>query len=138
MVIPNRPISFMPSTMSAGYVSACSSSCACGMTSLSTNERTVARISDCTSVRPAVWARRAITAPFPVATPAPGAGLPVSMTRKPPPCYEGAHAHPDQHRKVLREGRTMTYPQDPNNPYGQQPPSGGYQQPGYGQQYPSG
>ena len=35
----------------------------------------------------------------------------------------------------------MTYPQDPNNPnnpYGQQPPSGGYQQPGYGQQYPSG
>jgi hypothetical protein len=31
----------------------------------------------------------------------------------------------------------MTYPQDPNNPYGQQPPpSGGYQQPGYGQQYP--
>ncbi|WP_410569028.1 DUF4190 domain-containing protein [Amycolatopsis sp. cmx-4-61] len=42
----------------------------------------------------------------------------------------------------------MTYPQDPNNPYGQQPPSGGYQQPGYqqpgygqpgyGQQYPTG
>ncbi|WP_326955851.1 MULTISPECIES: DUF4190 domain-containing protein [unclassified Amycolatopsis] len=41
----------------------------------------------------------------------------------------------------------MTYPQDPNDPYGQQqppsggfqqPPSGGYQQPGYGQQYPSG
>lgn len=32
----------------------------------------------------------------------------------------------------------MTYPQDPNNPYGQQPQSGGYQQPGYGQQYPSG
>ena len=32
----------------------------------------------------------------------------------------------------------MTYPQDPNNPYGQQPPSGGYQQPGYGQQYPGG
>ncbi|MFF1610207.1 DUF4190 domain-containing protein [Amycolatopsis sp. NPDC058278] len=33
----------------------------------------------------------------------------------------------------------MTYPQDPNNPYGRQyPPSGGYQQPGYGQQYPSG
>ncbi|MEV7091332.1 DUF4190 domain-containing protein [Amycolatopsis sp. NPDC051045] len=32
----------------------------------------------------------------------------------------------------------MSYPQDPNNPYGQQPPSGGYQQPGYGQQYPSG
>ncbi|MDX3190576.1 DUF4190 domain-containing protein [Streptomyces sp. MN03-5084-2B] len=31
----------------------------------------------------------------------------------------------------------MTYPQDPNNPYGQQPPpSGGYQQPGYGQPYP--
>jgi hypothetical protein len=31
----------------------------------------------------------------------------------------------------------MSYPQDPNNPYGQQPPpSGGYQQPGYGQQYP--
>ncbi|WP_328444884.1 DUF4190 domain-containing protein [Amycolatopsis sp. NBC_00438] len=41
----------------------------------------------------------------------------------------------------------MTYPQDPNDPYGQQQPqsggfqqpqSGGYQQPGYGQQYPSG
>ncbi|MGW3958792.1 DUF4190 domain-containing protein [Amycolatopsis sp. NPDC005003] len=33
----------------------------------------------------------------------------------------------------------MTYPQDPNNPYGRQPPpSGGYQQPGYGQQYPPG
>ncbi len=41
----------------------------------------------------------------------------------------------------------MTYPQDPNDPYGQQPPpsggfqqpqSGGYQQPGYGQQYPPG
>src|SRR3954451_1831059 len=33
----------------------------------------------------------------------------------------------------------MTYPQDPNNPYGQSPPpSGGYQQPGYGQQYPTG
>ena len=32
----------------------------------------------------------------------------------------------------------MTYPQDPNNPYGQQPPSGGYEQPGYGQQYPTG
>ncbi|MEA5365770.1 DUF4190 domain-containing protein [Amycolatopsis sp., V23-08] len=39
----------------------------------------------------------------------------------------------------------MTYPQDPNDPYGrqqpqsggfQQPQSGGYQQPGYGQQYP--
>jgi hypothetical protein len=36
------------------------------------------------------------------------------------------------------KGENMTYPQDPNNPYGQQPPSGGYQQPGYGQQYPSG
>ncbi|MEV5719554.1 DUF4190 domain-containing protein [Amycolatopsis mediterranei] len=32
----------------------------------------------------------------------------------------------------------MSYPHDPNNPYGQPPPSGGYQQPGYGQQYPSG
>jgi hypothetical protein len=33
----------------------------------------------------------------------------------------------------------MSYPQDPNNPYGQQtPPTGGYQQPGYGQQYPTG
>ncbi|ADJ42894.1 hypothetical protein AMES_1072 [Amycolatopsis mediterranei S699] len=33
----------------------------------------------------------------------------------------------------------MSYPHDPNNPYGQQPPpSGGYQQPGYGPQYPSG
>ena len=31
----------------------------------------------------------------------------------------------------------MTYPQDPNSPYGRQPPpSGGYQQPGYGQPYP--
>jgi hypothetical protein len=36
----------------------------------------------------------------------------------------------------------MTNPQDPNNPYGQQPPSGEFQQPygqqPYGQQYPSG
>src|SRR3984957_16759717 len=58
MVRPNRPISRMPATMSAGYSSACSSAWACGMISLSTNCLTVARISCCTSVSPAVWARR--------------------------------------------------------------------------------
>src|ERR1700727_2020056 len=57
MVRPNRPISRMPATMSAGYSSACSSAWACGMISLSTNCLTVARISCWTSVRPAVWAR---------------------------------------------------------------------------------
>src|ERR1700733_8662685 len=42
--------------MCCGYVSACSSACAFGMTSLSTNWRTAATISVCNSVSPAVCA----------------------------------------------------------------------------------
>jgi hypothetical protein len=60
MVRPNSPISRIPSTMSPGYSSACSSRCACGMISLSTKSRTVSRIERCTSVRPGVWASRAM------------------------------------------------------------------------------
>src|SRR5579859_3042143 len=55
---PNRPISFMPSTICVGYSSACSSSVATGMISLSTKVRTVARMSCWTSVKPSVCARR--------------------------------------------------------------------------------
>ena len=60
IVRPNSPISFIPSTIASGNSSLCSSSVACGMISLSTKSLTVRRISCCTSVRPAVWARRAI------------------------------------------------------------------------------
>jgi hypothetical protein len=49
-------MSFIASTMCCGYSSACSSSCAFGMISLSTNSRTLPRISVCTSVSPSVWA----------------------------------------------------------------------------------
>src|SRR3954454_13818450 len=42
MVAPNRPRSRRPATRSSGYSSACSRSDATGMTSLSTNLRTVA------------------------------------------------------------------------------------------------
>lgn len=62
MVRPKSPISRIPSMMSVGYSSACSSRCACGMISLSANSRTVSRIDRCTSVRPGVWASRAMSA----------------------------------------------------------------------------
>src|SRR6188474_3067409 len=55
----------MPSTMSAGYSSRCSSAVATGRISLSTNVRTVARISCWTSVSPSVCARRPMSVPFP-------------------------------------------------------------------------
>ena len=60
MVSPNSPKCFMPSTMASGNASLCSSSVAYGTISLSTKVRTVARISICRSVSPAVWARRAM------------------------------------------------------------------------------
>src|SRR6516164_4123779 len=61
MVSPNRPSSFMPSTICAGYSSLCSRSVATGMISLSTKSRTVDRMSRWISVRPSVWARRSMT-----------------------------------------------------------------------------
>ncbi|CAM5723589.1 hypothetical protein SALBM217S_05352 [Streptomyces griseoloalbus] len=60
IIRPNRPNSLSPSTICCGYSSRCSSSVATGMISLSTKSRTVDRISCWTSVRPAVWARRAM------------------------------------------------------------------------------
>src|SRR6516225_10849862 len=60
MVSPNRPSSFMPSTICAGYSSLCSRSVATGMISLSTKSRTVDRMSRWMSVRPSVWARRSM------------------------------------------------------------------------------
>src|SRR5579859_6419019 len=50
----------MPLTISAGYSSACSSSVATGMISLSTKVWTAARISCWTSLRPSVRASRAM------------------------------------------------------------------------------
>src|SRR5215213_2746259 len=61
---PKIPIAFICSTMAPGYSSACSSAFATGMISLSTNSRTAARISCCTSVSPSVWARRPIPHSF--------------------------------------------------------------------------
>jgi hypothetical protein len=57
---PNRPISFMPSTIASGNSSLCSRSVAYGRISLSTKPRTVSRISCWNSVRPSVVAKRAI------------------------------------------------------------------------------
>ena len=58
MVSPNRPSSFIPSTMSVGYSSLCSSSVATGRIFSSTNVRTVLRISTWMSVRSSVSQRR--------------------------------------------------------------------------------
>src|SRR5258708_6524513 len=62
----------MPLTISAGYSSACSSSLATGMISLSTKPWTAARISCWTSLRPSVRASRAMAAGLPGCVPAPG------------------------------------------------------------------
>jgi hypothetical protein len=61
MVRPNSPISFMPSTMSSGNSSLCSSSVAYGRISLLTNSRAVAAISLCTAVNPGVCAGPAMS-----------------------------------------------------------------------------
>src|SRR5215217_637848 len=58
IISPKRPISFMPSTISAGYSSSRSSCATCGRISLSTKRRTVSRISVWMSVSPSVCARR--------------------------------------------------------------------------------
>ena len=50
----------MPSTIASGNSSLCSSSVAYGRISLSTKLFTVDRISTWISVRPSVWAKRAI------------------------------------------------------------------------------
>src|SRR6478752_7420940 len=58
IIRPKIPISFMPSTMSVGYSSLCSSSVATGMICSSTNSRTSLISSCCSSVRPSVvWSR---------------------------------------------------------------------------------
>src|SRR3712207_4223948 len=105
-------------------MSPCSSSCACGMISLSTKLRTVDRISCWMSVRSAVCARRAMTkAPRGLRCP----WLPVSMSHR-----------PDRSAVCL-----LTFPDDawwstpmstPPPAYGPPPsygPSPGYPQPGY-------
>src|SRR3954447_21598272 len=70
IVSPNRPSSFIPSTISVGYSSRCSSSVATGRILSSTNERTVLRISDWMSVRSSVSHRRPMGRVLPV----PGTG----------------------------------------------------------------
>src|SRR5512145_306379 len=64
MVRPNRPSSFIPSTISVGYSSLCSSCVATGRIFSSTKSRTVLRISDWMSVRPSVSHRRPMLRPF--------------------------------------------------------------------------
>src|SRR5438132_2554520 len=49
-VSPNKPSSFMPSTIFVGNSSRCSSSSATGITSRSTNSRTAATTASCSSV----------------------------------------------------------------------------------------
>src|SRR4051794_39053480 len=58
IINPKMPSSLSPSTIFAGYSSACSSSVATGRISRSTKSRTALRISVWSSVRPSVWQRR--------------------------------------------------------------------------------